>query len=393
MDESSSRPIAIVGGGPVGLFLACCLQHAGIDCVLLEQRAGPVTHSRSIGIHPVALERFAEIGLARAFTAEGVKVRRGRAYCNRRHVGTLSFDSCPPPYPFILTLPQHRTERLLTRHLQHHADGGTLQRGCRVTGMAQTQDPAGVHISYVNDSEDPATTHTLHASLVIGCDGKESMVRRWAAIPAETHAYDDTYIMGDFSDTTAFGSDAAIFLGDEGLIESFPLPGGLRRWVVKTASYLPEVTRADIEVRVARRTGHTLQGAENTMLSSFGVQKQLAHSMSSGRILLAGDAAHVVSPIGGQGMNLGWLDAWELTEMLRRPNSKKLQRKALVSYSKRRMKAARQAARRAEFNMALGRQTNALWVRRLLLSGLLNTPLSHVMGRIFTMRGLGRWPV
>jgi 2-polyprenyl-6-methoxyphenol hydroxylase-like FAD-dependent oxidoreductase len=195
--------------------------------------------------------------------------------------------------------------------------------------------------------------------------------------------------MGDFSDNTSFGSAAAIFLCNRGVIESFPLPEGMRRWVVKTDAYLPDVTRSDIERRLYRRIGHDLKGAENVMLSSFGVQKKFAQTMAKQRIALAGDAAHVISPIGGQGMNLGWLDAWDLWHCLQQLFAHEdVAASILSSYSQRRLKIARKAARRAEFNMAMGRETAFLPVRKLLLQGLLKTPLAYLAARLFTMRGL-----
>jgi 2-polyprenyl-6-methoxyphenol hydroxylase-like FAD-dependent oxidoreductase len=125
------------------------------------------------------------------------------------------------------------------------------------------------------------------------------------------------------------------------------------------------------------------------MLSSFGVQKQFARTMAKKRIVLAGDAAHVISPIGGQGMNLGWVDAWDLRHCPQQLFADgDTAASILSSYSQRRLKTARKAARRDEFNMAMGRETAFLPIRKLLLQGLLKTPLARLMARLFTMRGL-----
>src|SRR5699024_5936122 len=110
--------VAVVGGGPVGLFLACCLQKIGISCSVFEKRGGPVKHSRSIGIQPVSLELFDNIGITDAFLEEGTKIGEGRVFCHEKPIGTLSFEDCPPPYPFILLLPQYKTEQLLASQLQ-----------------------------------------------------------------------------------------------------------------------------------------------------------------------------------------------------------------------------------------------------------------------------------
>lgn len=380
----SEYQVAIVGGGPVGLFLGYCLRAKGISCIILEKRSHPVTHSRSIGIHPISLEYFETMGLADAIISEGVKVAEGMAFAGKKHMGTLTFTSCPPPYQFILTLPQYKTEQLLASRL-NVLDPSVLQRGAEVTKM--TESDTNIRLGITGKNKE------ISAHYVVACDGKNSTIREWASISFAETIYDDTYIMGDFSDNTSWGTKAAVFLCKEGLIESFPLPGTLRRWVLKTDRYLSDITRRDIEERVARRIGHSLDGTKNTMLSSFGVQKGLAQTLAKNRILLAGDAAHVVSPIGGQGMNLGWLDARHLAGcFVQIFNTSADPTRLLQQYSTRQLKIARKIIRRAEFNMALGRKTKNLYFKKVLLSGMLKTPLANLMARIFTMRGLTSLP-
>ncbi len=385
--SNQTYQVAIVGGGPVGLYLGCLLHQAGISCTILEKRAAPVTHSRSIGIHPVSLELFKQIGLAEKFIAQGIRVKRGHAYWNSQHIGTLNFTNCPPPYPFILTLPQYKTEQILNDYLQQ-INGDILQRNAKVTALHQTKN--GVKISVDIDGQ----SRTIQTNYLIGCDGKNSFVRREAGINFQGSSYNDTYIMGDFSDNTGLKTDAAIYLCDDGLIESFPLSESVRRWVVKTDDYLPNIDRTDIEKRIKTRIDHDLTDTENRMLSSFGVEKKMAETMCKGRIVLAGDAAHVISPIGGQGMNLGWLDAADLADAFERlleyeEHSDKL----LQQYSNQRLKVARKAARRAEFNMALGRNNSRLPLKKYFVQGLIKSPLSQILAHLFTMRGLSSYPV
>ena len=125
------------------------------------------------------------------------------------------------------------------------------------------------------------------------------------------------------------------------------------------------------------------------MISSFGVQKLMAEPMVKRRVLLAGDAAHVVSPIGGQGMNLGWLDGWDLARVLEKclDRPQKLD-KELENYESRRKRITDNAMRRAEMNMRLGRATSVPKLRNALVWLMLNTPLRNFVGRLFTMRNL-----
>jgi 2-polyprenyl-6-methoxyphenol hydroxylase-like FAD-dependent oxidoreductase len=161
--------------------------------------------------------------------------------------------------------------------------------------------------------------------------------------------------MGDFADSTGFGPDAALFLEAAGIVESFPLPGGLRRWVVRLAAPGDGGDARWLADRIRQRTGIDVDPASNSMLSRFGVRSRLVQRMVTGRTVLIGDAAHEISPIGGQGMNLGWLDAVALAPVVLASL-----RGADVGVKVRRFEAGRtaaaaRAARQSQINMALGR--------------------------------------
>ena len=309
---------------------------------------------------------------------KGVQVCGGYAFANDKPLGYLSFETCPKPYTFALALPQYETERILEERLDELAPG-SLERSVKVTGLEQI---AG-GVTVLTDGE------TIQSKLVVGCDGKDSLVRDLSNISFKGHTYPDTYVMGDFTDNTAFGSDAAIYLTDDGLIESFPLPGNVRRWVVKTDTFVSEPSTDLLAKLVHERLGLELPQKTNTMLSSFGVQHYLAETFAQDRVFLAGDAAHVVSPIGGQGMNLGWLDAWilaeKLTNILRRDTPLNLTADA---YTLDRCRAAKTAARRAEVNMKLGRKTRLAALKYGAIWSTLRTPLKDSVARVFTMRWL-----
>lgn len=375
--------VVIAGGGPVGLFLGCCLQQQGIPFLILEKQQERNTGSRSLGIHPVSLELFESLGLVGPFLEQGIKIRRGLAYTDSNKIGSISFDSCPGPFNYILALPQYKTEQILENHLTAQ-NPETLIRGGELIDFAQQDDC--VEIKFNQDG----TQQTLQAKFLVGCDGKNSTVREKAGIRFSGNSYPDTYIMGDFSDNTSFDNDAAVFLPKDGLIESFPLGNNKRRWVVKTDSYIEEANRETIEKLVAQRISHDLSEQEVFMLSSFGVQKMMADPMVRGRVALAGDAAHIVSPIGGQGMNLGWLDAWELAGILDSSikSKRSLWGQAFSDYAQRRALIANNAMLRAEVNMRLGRATTVPALRNSLVWLMLHTPLQRLVARLFTMRYL-----
>lgn len=368
----------------MGLFLAISLLNKGIDCKVIEKRSGPVPDSRSLGIHPVSLELFDELGITEPFLKSGLKIKKGLALTENKMLGEISFEHCPKPHNYILACPQFITEKILRDELKK-LDETALITEAEFLGYQEADN--SIVVKYSNQENQ---TYQISASWLIGCDGKNSPVRKQASIHYSGKRYDDTYIMGDFEDTTEFRNDAAVFLPKGGLIECFPLPDGMRRWVVKTDSYIPEPNQDKLAGLVNKRIGYDLSSVKSTMLSSFGVQHFMAETFARGRVVLAGDAAHVVSPIGGQGMNLGWLDCRYIADLFSDSGTGK-DLHDLSPYSQKQRKVAQQIARRAEINMALGRKQYFPAIRNLFIRGILGSSLRNKVAELFTMRGLGRW--
>lgn len=374
--------IIITGAGPVGLYLAGLLAKMDFSVIIIEQKTAIDQHSKSLGIQPVSLELFEDAGIAERFTNAGLCIRKGHAFIDHYRIGAISFETCPKPFNYILALPQYQTEQILEAWCSAF-DNISIHRGAALRSFKQSSDR--VNVKYIIDGSSVVAT----SQYLVGCDGKNSAVRESAGIGVHGKAYPDTYIMGDYSDNTEFGADAAVYLHKNGLVESFPLPDGKRRWVVKTEHYIESPARNDLEKLVDHRLSHSLSNETNSMISSFGVQHQLAESFCKGRILLAGDSAHVVSPIGGQGMNLGWITAANLAGSLsaireNRDNSEAI----LSSFSKVSRSSAKTVARRAEINMWLGRKRRFPLIRNLIARLIINTPMQRKMARMFTMRGI-----
>jgi len=366
----------------VGLYLAGRLLQLGFSCKVLEKSTSINPHSRSLGIHPVSLQLFENAGISQKFINEGVKIRKGIAFWNRSKIGEIKFEKLPKPFNYILAIPQSETERILQEWV-HGLSSDTLLRGAEVTSVHDKND--AVTIQYEMDGE----LLSMNSRFLIGCDGLNSFVRTELNIPFEGKHYPDTYIMGDFSDNTEFGEDAAVYLHSDGLIESFPLPNGMRRWVIKTDFRIKKPDAELLSKLVHDRLGYSLSATENVMTSSFGVQHFLAQKMAVGNVLLAGDAAHVVSPIGGQGMNLGWMDAESAVQTIIQCSKNPAdQTSQFLLYSKKQRRVAKKVVRRAEMNMWLGRKESSNLPVKWALTIILNTPLSGILARIFTMRGL-----
>lgn len=368
----------IVGAGPVGLYLGCLLRRDGIECTILEQRTVRSTHSRSIGIHPPALGRMEELGLATHLLEEGIPVRRGQGFIDGVLAGVLSFSQLPEPFNMILALPQHRTEALLEELFTEM--GGRVERGHEVVSLTESDNTVTV-VSRSGPEE-----RRWMADWVIGCDGRHSRIRSLLAIRYKGRAYDDHYVMGDFPDTTGHGADAGIFLDRRGVVECFPLPDGIRRWVARMDRPLVAGTSSmSVLVDLVReRTSVHLDQGTCRMHSSFTAERYEAERFHVGRVALAGDAAHVISPIGGQGMNLGWMDAdWLATFLCNDGNDS-----FPTAYDRHRKRSFRKAARRSELNMFMGRSGPLYGLRRILARVILSPLLQPTFARLFSMKGL-----
>jgi 2-polyprenyl-6-methoxyphenol hydroxylase-like FAD-dependent oxidoreductase len=396
------RDVLIVGAGAVGLALAARLLDAGLDVVLWERRPAPTGLSRAIGIHAPALDVLAEAGVAQRVVDEAVLVRRGIARTRDGVLGVVPFDGVSPRFPFVATLPQARTEEILHARVEALSPG-SVRRGTTLLSLVEERD--GVRVTGVVDEPGaavaggapstgtgagtPPSVVEEPARFVVAADGSRSTVRDLLGITAPVRSYPDTYVMADLLDTTGAGPDAVIHLERDGVVESFPLPGGLRRWVVRTDARVVDPTPEQLAAVVEYRTGVAVDPSTCSMISSFTVRRRLADRTVQGRSILLGDAAHEISPIGGQGMNLGWLDAGRLAQVLiPAARTGAVPTEALARFDAARRRRARWAARQAEANMALGRPTSgtAASIRDVLLTGALRSPARGALASVYAMR-------
>jgi len=403
--RSLIEPVLVVGAGPVGLLLAARLAHAGVAFRLVERRDVARSGSRAIGVHPPGLAALASVGADAEVRAAGVRIEAGRAYGAAGPLGRLAFAADAP----VLSVPQVASEAALDGAL--HRAGGRVERGVTLTGLRRGAE--GRLLATLLGAEPTE----VDVGLVVGCDGRDSSVRTLAGIGRRGGPYPDRYAMADVMGGAALGAEAAIHLHRDGLAESFPLPGGWRRVVVRLpddergngvddwggeasrAGGQPAGARAP-DLAVARRVcalaaargAGVFEPDSARMTSVFGIERWLASRFVLGRVVLAGDAAHVVSPIGGQGMNLGWLDAAALADALERivVRGASAMGPELEAYAQRRRRAAQVALWRAARNTSLGRP-HSRWragARDALLRVALRRPWSSLLEGAFTMRGL-----
>jgi 2-polyprenyl-6-methoxyphenol hydroxylase-like FAD-dependent oxidoreductase len=354
------------------------LAKENLDVRVLEAQDEHAANSRAIGIHPPGLRCLDRLDLTKRFVERGVRVEQGHAFAEGRELGSISFADMKGPYPFVLSLPQSDTESLLEDALQKLSPRA-LKRRCRVSGLEMHHGFCRLNV----DTEQGP--HSLQARFVIGCDGKRSVLRDHAGIGFVGGPYPKRFAMVDAHDDTPFASDAAVFLHRDGLVESFPLPEQRRRWVASLSS--PVTQLSELRGTIAARTGFRVNEASAGVMTTFTAEHYLAQRLVHGALVLAGDAAHVISPIGGQGMNLGWQDAHTLADILLSSWRKSDElRTRLRAYEKERIHAAEAARRRAEVFMALG-TSGAGALSRAAMRVLLAPWWHRKVARVFTMGG------
>jgi 2-polyprenyl-6-methoxyphenol hydroxylase-like FAD-dependent oxidoreductase len=307
----ASTDVLIVGAGPSGLALATVLARAGVNFVLLDRLERAENTSRAAVIHAHTLDVLDEFGMAGPLVAHGRKIPSFAIRERDRVLIGTRFDALPTRHPYLLMLPQDQTEAILERGLR--AAGGRLYRGHRVESVAQRSDGAEAVVVA------GAQRQVIAARYVVGADGMRSIVREAAGIAFIGEAYAGAFILADVNMRWGQGRDeVSLFFSPAGLVVVAPLPNGAFR-IVATVEDAPErPDRGDVQALLDAR-GPTRGAAtvESVIWSSrFRLHHRLAERYRADRLILVGDAAHVHSPAGGQGMNTGLVDACVLGGIL-----------------------------------------------------------------------------
>ncbi|MFI6574582.1 FAD-dependent monooxygenase [Nocardiopsis sp. NPDC050513] len=297
--------VLIVGAGPTGLALAARLHDLGVRVRIIDKHDSVLELTKSAALHARTLEHLRDLGAAEAVLAEGQRVdvltlrtgRRDRIAVDFRTLADTSF-------PFMVDIPQARTEHLLIDGLAER--GLEVERGTECTGVEQHAD--GVRATVASDGR----VRTLEARWLVGCDGSRSTVRRLLGIERTGAPYADDWVLCDAEADWPLPRNEMTFSGDtEGIFGVFPLPGERRYRLAYTATPGVEPSLADAQ-RCMARTGidGTIRSVDQFW--TFSLAHMQAVRYRDGRVLLAGDAGHVHTPFGGQGLNLGIGDAMNL---------------------------------------------------------------------------------
>ncbi|MCO5968903.1 rifampin monooxygenase [Actinoallomurus soli] len=297
--------VIVVGGGPTGLMLAAELRLHGVHVVVLERDAEPTKIARSLGLHVRSIEVMDQRGLLERFLAHGKQYQLGGYFAGISKPWPGRLDSA---HAYILGIPQPITDRLLDEHATEV--GAEIRRGCEVVGLSQDTD--GVTAELADGTR-------LRSRYLVGCDGGRSTVRKLLGVGFPGEPTRAEWLLGEMEVTEDPATVAAVVAQVRETHHRFglgPTGDGVYRVVVPAEGVAEDrtvpPTLEEVRQRLRVFAGTDFGVHSPRWLSRFGDATRLAERYRVGRVLLAGDAAHVHSPLGGQGLNLGVQDAFNL---------------------------------------------------------------------------------
>lgn len=351
--------VIIIGAGPTGLALACQLTRYGIDFVVVEKNQGVTTYSKALGVHARTLEIYEQVSLAEKAVSLGTVAGKVRMLESGRVLGEVDLSNIGKglsPYPFLLVLEQSKNEQLMYEYLQNQ--GRDVHWRTELENVSQ--QPTFVTASVKNGD---GASQLIEGKYLVGCDGPRSLVRQELGLSFEGSTFERLFYVADVWIDWKFSHDSLhVCLAPNGVVAFFPLPGE-RRWRIVGA--FPEdvdkdegeVLYDEIEARIKEEANLHLDITQVDWFSTYKVHTRHVDRFASGRCFVAGDAAHIHTPAGGQGMNTGIQDAYNLAWKLALVLKNGAKEKILESYNEERLPNAKRLTATTDrmFNLAAGK--------------------------------------
>jgi 2-polyprenyl-6-methoxyphenol hydroxylase-like FAD-dependent oxidoreductase len=352
--------VLIVGAGPTGLMLACQFERFGIPYRIIEKNSAPTTQSRALAIQARSLELFAQMGIAQKAVEQGKRAKAVNYVARGKLAQRISLEGhgeALTAFPYLLILDQSRTERLLIDFLDQHDHAVEWQTEL----VAFTERSDGV-VATLKRAD--GTHERVQAAWLVGADGAKSVVRQLLAIPfgGKTYKY-SLFVLDCVVDLPFKDDEGYIAFSDTSFAAFFPMTEGRCRVI----SMLPEelsdkeqITFADVAHDFAARMQMDVKLSDPKWLSVYHSHHRYVATFHHGRCFLAGDAAHIHSPVGAQGMNTGLQDAHNLAWKLAMVISGQAGRNALETYNEERLPIAKRLVRTTDRVFSLTLNTNPL---------------------------------
>lgn len=380
--------VLIVGAGPTGLTAACEAIRHGLTVRIIDRKPCRSTFSKALVAHARTLEVFETMGVADQILAEGTRFTALNVHTRRRspvRVDLLGLPWGDTAYPFWLSIPQHATERVLESHLNQ--GGGRVEWGVTLEEIHDSDSQVEATLGHANGKRE-----AMRARWLVGCDGGRSRVRDAVGLRLDRSDAGATFVLADVKTTARLPEDEGhAFLAPEGLLLIVPMPEP-RRW--RIIAHVPHARQDEpvligeefLDSLIRRRSGIVFGSHDVTWKSQFRLSHGLADHYRKGRVFLAGDAAHIHSPVGGQGLNTGVQDAhnllWKLAAARRMGTA---QADALLdSYEAERRQVAHAMVR------GTARATSALTTRKGIPRALLGIVAPTVLARPSVQARFGR---
>jgi 6-methylpretetramide 4-monooxygenase / 4-hydroxy-6-methylpretetramide 12a-monooxygenase len=308
--------VLIIGAGPSGLFAAAELARHGVEARLIERDVRPHREARATAIQPGTLEILESVGALPPFLAAAEHVRGARLYGpGMTELGGMSHDGIDCRCKFQCSLPQYETQRILEAHLA--SLGGLVERGITAIKLEAETDEFLVELLHADGGAE-----TVRPRVVIGAGGAHSVTRHSMSEPLEGATYRGHFLVADIAMPAPFPRDeAGVVCSPHGLLLLAPLPGG--RWITfqDLEEEVEAVSADDVIARVQARLGDKYRPTDVAWFTPFRMHRRIVSRLADGRRFLIGDAAHLSSPFGGEGLNSGLHDgydlAWKLALVLR----------------------------------------------------------------------------
>ncbi|WP_432732509.1 FAD-dependent monooxygenase [Jeongeupia wiesaeckerbachi] len=310
----------MIGAGPVGMATAALLRLQGIAVRVIEKNDAPTPFSKAVGVHARTLESMHALGVTEQLLSQGHPMHSFRLVDSGQTIMRAKFTNISSAYSFVVGLPQSCTERTLLARLI--SLGGRVEWNTRLVSIAQLGDrndatqAAQVHLQHADGSEELVSCNWL-----IGADGSRSAVREMAGIEFPGGDYGKSFILGDVKVEWAGPKyELQFFLSKHGYLLLVPMPNGLHRIIAQTDKVYedfqgdekPKATLAELQAIVDRQGPGNMRVHSPEWLTCAPFYHRRADTCLKGRTLLVGDAFHLFSPLGAQGLNTGFQDAFNL---------------------------------------------------------------------------------